>query len=86
MVLVTTDFDIGLHGTYCKTDGLSQLLTWLDAHEAGYATFTWNVGDQLCGSLSLIANYDGTPHAPNGTFYRAHLLALNAVPDTTPTP
>jgi hypothetical protein len=51
-----------------------------------YAAFTWNVGDQSSGSLSLIANYDGTPHERNGTFYSAQLLAFNAGSSVPPMP
>jgi hypothetical protein len=74
--LVVTEFNAGLYGTYCGTDGLATLLTWLDSHGAGYTAFTWNVGDQSCGSLSLISNYDGTPHPPNGAFYRDYLAKV----------
>src|SRR5262249_54938061 len=74
--LVVTEFNVGLYGRYCGTDRLSELLTWLDQHQAGYTAFTWNVGDQSCGSLSLISNYDGTPHPPNGTFYHDYLANI----------
>jgi hypothetical protein len=69
--------------------GIGTLLNWLDQHDDGYAAFAWDVlpGAQPCGSLALITDYSGTPHAPNGTQYKAHLLMITssgAKPTQTP--
>lgn len=79
--VVATEFGTDPKGAACDqalTDGIAVLLSWLDQYGAGYLAFSWNVGGQTCGSLSLISDYAGTPHAPNGTLFRAHLLALAA--------
>lgn len=82
--LVASEFGTEVFGYVCGVPGVDTLLSWLDQHQSGYLAWTWNVGQQTCGSLSLISDWDGTPKAPNGTYYRAHLLAV--VPATSPKP
>lgn len=75
--LVAAEFGVDVSGTYCGVGGVDLLLDWLDQHGVSYTAWTWNVGEQTCGSLSLISNWGGTPKAPNGTLYRTHLLAVS---------
>lgn len=81
--LVAGEFGADENGVSCDPqaeDAVGQMLNWFDQHQASYMAFTWNVGKPSCGSLALINDYAGDPHAPNGTLYRAHLLALAATP------
>lgn len=73
--LIAAEFGTEVFGHVCGLSGVDTLLIWLDQHNAGYLAWSWNVGEQTCGSLSLITAWDGTPKAPNGTYFRAHLLA-----------
>jgi hypothetical protein len=58
----------------------------MDQHHSGYFAWVWDTWGTSCGDLSLILSYDGTPKSPNGTNYRAHLLALvTGGTGTTPT-
>jgi Cellulase (glycosyl hydrolase family 5) len=77
-------------GEFGETDGSSQYMTsfmnWADSKGIGYLPWAWWSADGLTGDNALYALYSGatfTPHAPAGTNYRAHLLAL---PATTPAP
>lgn len=76
--LVMTEFGTDTAGEYCGVGGVDQLLAWLDSVGASYFAWTWNVGAQSCGSLSLISDWHGTPKAPNGVLYYQHLQALAA--------
>jgi hypothetical protein len=77
MPLLATEFGTSAHSNYCGLGSTPQLLQWLDQHHvAGYMAFSWNVGAQDCGSLSLISNYNGTPHSPNGTWFKQYLLSV----------
>ncbi len=85
--LIVGEFGVDEAGISCAPrgmDGVAELLNWLDKSQASYLAFSWNVGKQTCGSLSLISDYAGTPHAPNGTAYKAHLLALAALASSSP--
>ncbi|HEX2680420.1 MAG TPA: cellulase family glycosylhydrolase [Candidatus Dormibacteraeota bacterium] len=64
----------------CTSANMQLLLPWADAHNIGYAAWTWDAwGD----CLSLISSYDGTPNnvAPAGAAYgpyvHSHLLAVS---------
>lgn len=74
--LVIGEFGTDNYGKACGVQGVDELLTWLDQHSASYLAWSWNVGSQACGSLSLISGWNGTPKAPNGTLYRQHLATL----------
>ncbi|HEX9037568.1 MAG TPA: cellulase family glycosylhydrolase [Ktedonobacterales bacterium] len=85
--LIAGEFGADQTGASClqsAEDQVSVMLDWLDQHQANYIAFSWNVGKQRCGSLALINDYAGNPHAPNGTAYKAHLLALFAAATTPP--
>jgi hypothetical protein len=71
-----TEFGIGLHGAACDATEMIEMLKWMDTHEAGYMAFSWNAGGQECGSLALIRDHNGTPHAPNGTAYKDYLAQI----------
>jgi aryl-phospho-beta-D-glucosidase BglC (GH1 family) len=75
--LVVTEFGADSYGVSCNPSfqqDVTALLDWMDQRAGSYMAFSWNVGAQTCGSLSLIADWHGTPHAPNGTAYQARLL------------
>jgi hypothetical protein len=74
--LLLTEFGIGLHGAACDATEMIEMLKWMDTHEAGYMAFSWNAGGQECGSLALIRDHNGTPHAPNGTAYKDYLAQI----------
>jgi hypothetical protein len=74
--LVVGEFGTDVHDGYCGLGGVDILLEWLDRHTVSYLAWTWNVGTQSCGSQSLISDWNGTPMAPNGTYYRSHLLTI----------
>jgi hypothetical protein len=67
----------------CATGYITPLLTWLDAHQASYLGWAWNVS--TCkGGPDLITNYSGTPSA-YGAGYRDH-LAHQPAPPPAPQP
>ncbi|MGH8611117.1 MAG: cellulase family glycosylhydrolase [Gammaproteobacteria bacterium] len=76
------EFGESVNGNVCSVTASNTLLNWLDQHQSGYMAWVWNSYVQTCGDLELITSYDGTPHSPNGTNYKRHLLNLA----TTPTP
>lgn len=74
--LVIGEFGTDNLGKICGVQGVDALLNWLDQHNASYLAWSWNVGAQTCGSLSLISDWNGTPKAPNGTLFKKHLATL----------
>jgi len=64
----------------CTSANMRVILPWADAHNVGYAAWTWDTwGD----CLSLISSYNGTPNttSPAGAAYAQyvhdHILSLN---------
>ena len=78
----------------CTDTNMRLILPWADAHNIGYAAWTWDTWGVCEG---LISSYDGTPNttapirAMYGMYVREHLLALSgarapaqSAPSTTP--
>ncbi len=63
----------------CTSANMQVILPWADAHNVGYAAWTW---DTWGTCLSLISSYTGTPNttspagAAYGQYVRDHLLTL----------
>jgi endoglucanase len=61
-------------------------MDWADQHGVGYLAWGWWVlsqseqDDAGCSAYDLLASWDGTPAAPNGTALHDHLAALAAAP------
>lgn len=82
--------------TDCRSDHDVSFMNWADQHGVGYLMWQWVVleaGEKAnpeCASLQIISDTKGTPAAPNGTAFKAHLDALaggSAAPaGTTSTP
>lgn len=76
-------------GEFGETTGTSTFIesymAWADARGVGYLPWAWWVLSGSPTELALLANDDGTPLAPLGTAFRAHLLALvdDPCPDRT---
>jgi hypothetical protein len=66
----------------CKSDHDVSFMNWADQHGVGYLMWQWVVleaGEKAnpeCASLQIISDTKGTPAAPNGTAFKAHLDAL----------
>ena len=68
--------EIGQHT--CAHDYIDSLMSWADSHGVGYQPWTWNPwGCSSSGSVTLIADFNGTPTSTYGEGYKAHLLAQN---------
>ena len=68
----------------CAAGYITGLLSWLDAHQASYLAWAWNVAS--CGGFpSLVNDYSGTPTA-YGAGYRSHLARQQAPSPATPGP
>jgi len=76
MPFMAGEFGESADGHICAVTNATIFMNWMDQHHAGYLAWTWDTWGTRCGDLSLITDYQGTPHAPNGTNYRAHLLRL----------
>ncbi len=75
--LITGEFGEG----DCGTGYITPLLSWLDAHQASYLGWAWNVS--TCkGGPDLITDFSGTPSA-YGAGYRDHLARH---PEPSPAP
>jgi hypothetical protein len=81
--LIAGEFGESVNDSVCGVSQSNILLDWLDQHNAGYLAWVWNTWGTSCGDLSLILDFAGTPHAPNGTNYKARLAAVS---QSTPTP
>jgi hypothetical protein len=63
----------------CTSSNMKVILPWADAHNVGYAAWTW---DTWGSCLSLISSYAGTPNtttpasAAYGMYVHDHLLAV----------
>jgi hypothetical protein len=63
----------------CTSANMQVILPWADAHNVGYAAWTWDTWPTCSG---LISNYNGTPNAtvPSGAAFgqniHDHLLAM----------
>jgi len=56
----------------CGSDNMSQFLPWAEAHQVGYAAWTWDTwGD----CLSLISDYNGAPADQYGSYVKAFYAA-----------
>ncbi len=91
MPFIAGEFGESVNGDICSVTNSNILMNWLDQHNSGYLAWVWDTWGTSCGDLSLITDYNGTPHSPNGSNYKAHLLALvgNPMPtsqDPSPTP
>jgi endoglucanase len=61
----------------CKDAHVNDAMTWSDQHGIGYLMWGWYVlDDKACAQVALINDTDGTPRAPNGTAFKAHMDAL----------
>jgi hypothetical protein len=58
---------------YCGITGLQSTLNWLQQAGASYMVWTWDTWSTSCMSNALITKYDGSPKAPNGSFYKEFL-------------
>jgi endoglucanase len=56
----------------CGTGNMEDFLPWADAHGVNYEPWTWNTWGTC---LSLIDDFDGTPHGDYGTWIRDYYLA-----------
>jgi aryl-phospho-beta-D-glucosidase BglC (GH1 family) len=59
----------------CDATWFNALMDWLDAHQASYLAWVWNVWGTACFPKSLISDYSGTP-TTYGQIYRTHLAGL----------
>lgn len=53
----------------CGSSNISSFFHWADAHDVGYAAWTW---DTWGNCEALISNYDGTPANDYGSFVRSY--------------
>jgi hypothetical protein len=83
--LIAGEFGESVNDTTCGVTKSNILLDWLDQHNASYLAWVWNTWGTACGDLSLILDFAGTPHAPNGTNYKARLASGSTSPTPTPT-
>jgi len=89
--LIAGEFGESVDGTVCGVTKSNTLLDWLDQHNASYLAWVWNTWGTACGDLSLIINFNGTAHSPNGTNYKSRLASGTQNPPGptstfTPTP
>ena len=56
----------------CGTATMETFLAWADAHGVNYEPWTWNTWGNC---LSLIDDFDGTPHGDYGNWLRDYYLA-----------
>lgn len=62
----------------CAAGFINPLMTWLDANDIGYLSWTWTVVTSGGGCILLITDYTGTPTSGYGAGYKAHLVSLAA--------
>ncbi|HEV2340103.1 MAG TPA: cellulase family glycosylhydrolase [Patescibacteria group bacterium] len=87
MPLIAGEFGESVNGDICGVTGSNTFMNWMDQHNSGYLAWVWNAWGTDCGNLSLITNYMGVPHSPNGVNYKAHLLSLTGIlPANSPSP
>ena len=56
----------------CGTGNMENFLPWADAHGVNYEPWTWNTWGTC---LSLIDDFDGTPHGDYGNWIKDYYLA-----------
>lgn len=78
--LIAAEFGESTDGSVCSTTRSNALLDWLDQRNASYLAWVWNTWGTSCGDLSLILDFAGTPHAPNGTSFRSRLTRASGQP------
>jgi hypothetical protein len=76
MPFMAGEFGESVNGNICSVAKSNVLMNWLDAYQSGYFAWTWDTWGTSCGDLSLITSYGGTPKAPNGTNFKAHLAKV----------
>ena len=81
--LIAGEFGESVDGSVCGTTKTNILLDWLDQRDASYLAWVWNTWGTSCGDLSLILAFDGTPHSPNGTNFKARLAGSGSTPTAT---
>jgi hypothetical protein len=87
MPFMAGEFGESVAGTICGVTQSNIFMDWMDAHNSGYLAWTWNTWGTSCGNLSLITDYSGTPHVPNGTNFKSRLaMFMSPPPTSTPTP
>jgi len=84
--LIAGEFGESVDDSVCGVTKSNELLDWLDGQgAAGYVAWVWQTWGTACGDLSLITDFDGTPHSPNGTNYKTRLTSGSTSPTSTPT-
>ena len=62
-------------GSDCGSSHISKFLPWADAHQVGYAAWTW---DTWGSCDALIKRYDGTPASGYGRWVRGYYTGVTA--------
>ncbi|MBI1862839.1 cellulase family glycosylhydrolase [Candidatus Microgenomates bacterium] len=83
MPLAAGEFGESVYDTICGVEQSNVLMNWLDQHNSGYLAWVWNTWGTSCGNLSLITDFSGTPHEPNGTNYKNHIAQFTTGPMVT---
>lgn len=71
--LVFSEFGETYDGSSCGTTNVQNIVGWAESHGVGYLAWAW---DTWGTCLSLIDDFDGTPHGAWGTWVRTHYLGL----------
>jgi lysophospholipase L1-like esterase len=85
---IAGEFGESVNANVCSVTNSNTFMDWMDNNGAsGYLAWLWNTWGTSCGELSLITNFNGTAHSPNGTNYKTRLtrFAAGASPVATPT-
>ncbi|HEY3189896.1 MAG TPA: cellulase family glycosylhydrolase [Solirubrobacteraceae bacterium] len=73
--------------TDCADSHVKNVMDWSDPHGVGYVMWAfWVLPEPDCAKLAMLADVNGTPRAPNGTAFKAHMDALAAAPGGPPSP
>jgi hypothetical protein len=76
------EFGQSVDGSDCTTAGVSAIMSWADAHHAGYGAWDW---DTWGGCLQLITDYTtGSPNGNWGNAVKSHYLTFPE--NTSPLP
>jgi hypothetical protein len=74
---IAGEFGESVNGNVCSVTNSNILLNWIDSNGgSGYMAWVWDTWGTSCGDLSLITNFNGTAHSPNGTNYKTRLSTL----------
>jgi len=79
--VIVTEFGVLDETTVCTTDFQQQVITYADAHFAGWTSWWW----YPAGCLALISDWSGTP-TPVGNVIRGALLGYDDPPASPPRP